>query len=319
LSELSPMLPTEVCRPTSASRSVSSSETYRTPSIVNRRSIRPPEASRSGRPGRRGRGGCSSRQIGSTPSIARCSSQKPGPETRARNPGQKPGPETRARNPRMNAIMSWTGGRAPPGQNRPMPCAGSRWPNARTMGAARTLPRQSSQPSPIVRCHLLTPALIPLRLAHPHRSVSALQPIFVAIEVIAAHSEACSPRCSNTIRTARARTSGEYFVDLVAIAPSPRELEPPANPGRFTLLPGFAVGSVGLWVGAWSGFGVLAGDFGGGSGAVFGGAVGRARPPVPSAGDGDRGRAAGEWGRCRVGAGECVVALYAAYSAVLGE
>jgi hypothetical protein len=59
-----------------------------------------------------------------------------------------------------------------------------------------------------------------------------VQPILEAIEPIAAHSEACSPRCSDTIRTARARTSGEYLVCLV-IAPSSREPEPPANPVRF--------------------------------------------------------------------------------------
>jgi hypothetical protein len=36
-----------------------------------------------------------------------------------------------------------------------------------------------------------------------------VQPIFAAIEPIAAHCDACSPWCSKTIRTARARTSGE--------------------------------------------------------------------------------------------------------------
>jgi hypothetical protein len=63
-----------------------------------------------------------------------------------------------------------------------------------------------------------------------------VHPIFDAIELIAAHSEACSPRCPNTIRTARARTSGEYLVCLL-IAPSSQELEPPANPRRFSSLP----------------------------------------------------------------------------------
>jgi hypothetical protein len=71
------------------------------------------------------------------------------------------------------------------------------------------------------------------------RSVSPLQPIFAAIEQIAAHCEACSPWCSVTIRTARARTSGEYVfaVFLVSMAPSSQELEPPANPARFTSIP----------------------------------------------------------------------------------
>jgi hypothetical protein len=64
------------------------------------------------------------------------------------------------------------------------------------------------------------------------RSVSAVHPIFDAIELIAAHSETCSPRCSNTIRTARARNSSEYLVSLL-IAPSSQGLEPPANPARF--------------------------------------------------------------------------------------
>ncbi len=69
------------------------------------------------------------------------------------------------------------------------------------------------------------------------RSVSAVQPIFDAIEPIAAHSEAYSPRCSNTIRTARDRTSGENLLLVCFImAPSSQELEPPANPERFTLL-----------------------------------------------------------------------------------
>jgi hypothetical protein len=36
------------------------------------------------------------------------------------------------------------------------------------------------------------------------------------------------------MRTARSRTSGEYLVDLF-IAPSSQRLEPPENPGRFTV------------------------------------------------------------------------------------
>src|SRR5918995_4985134 len=63
---------------------------------------------------------------------------------------------------------------------------------------------------------------------------SAVQPIFAAIEPIAVHCEACSPWCSNTIRTARLRTSGEYFVDaFFVMAPVSQELEPPAIPARF--------------------------------------------------------------------------------------
>jgi len=62
------------------------------------------------------------------------------------------------------------------------------------------------------------------------RSVSDLQAIFDAIQLIAAHSEACSPRCSNTIRTARDRTSGEYLGCLL-IAPSSQGLDAVPRPG----------------------------------------------------------------------------------------
>ena len=67
------------------------------------------------------------------------------------------------------------------------------------------------------------------------RSVSAVHPILPAIEPIEAHSEACSPRCSSTIRTARCRTSGEnFFVGCRSVmAPFSQELEPPTNPERF--------------------------------------------------------------------------------------
>ncbi len=64
------------------------------------------------------------------------------------------------------------------------------------------------------------------------RKVSGVQPILFAIEPIAAHWDACSPWCSNTSRTARSRTSGEYLVDLF-ITPSSQEMESPVNPGRF--------------------------------------------------------------------------------------
>ncbi len=49
---------------------------------------------------------------------------------------------------------------------------------------------------------------------------------------IAAHCEPCSSWCSSTIRTARSRTSGEYFTGLV-MTPSSQRLEPPGIPGRF--------------------------------------------------------------------------------------
>lgn len=65
-------------------------------------------------------------------------------------------------------------------------------------------------------------------------SVWAEQPIFAAIDWIAAHCDGSSLRCSNTIRTERSRTSGEYFV-VFFMAPSSQELEPPRKSGRFRL------------------------------------------------------------------------------------
>ena len=68
----------------------------------------------------------------------------------------------------------------------------------------------------------------------PHfRSVSAVQPILPALEQMASHWEACSPVCSNTIRTARSRTSGEYLFTFVTTLSS-QEIESPSSPGRFT-------------------------------------------------------------------------------------
>src|SRR3954463_7837041 len=66
------------------------------------------------------------------------------------------------------------------------------------------------------------------------RRVSGAQPILAAIELIAAACEACSPWWSNTIRTARARTSGEYGGICLVMAPSFQDQEPPENPVRFT-------------------------------------------------------------------------------------
>jgi hypothetical protein len=63
------------------------------------------------------------------------------------------------------------------------------------------------------------------------RNVSAVQPIFVLIDPIAAHCEPCSCWCYCTNRTARSCTSGENFDFL--IAPSSQRKEPPGKPGRF--------------------------------------------------------------------------------------
>src|SRR5690606_32403069 len=61
------------------------------------------------------------------------------------------------------------------------------------------------------------------------RSVSPEQPIFAAIDWMAAHCDTFSPSCSNTSRTARSRTSGEYFFACL-MTPISQRLESPANP-----------------------------------------------------------------------------------------
>jgi len=85
------------------------------------------------------------------------------------------------------------------------------------------------------RSSVVTPGLRPWSVSalRTHlRSVSDETPNFIAIEVIAAHCEACSSWCSNTIRTARSRTSCGYLLRRV-MAPTSHESEPPRNPGRF--------------------------------------------------------------------------------------
>jgi hypothetical protein len=64
-------------------------------------------------------------------------------------------------------------------------------------------------------------------------SVCGTQPIFGAIDSIAAHSDGYSPRCSCTILTARSRTSGENLFDFF-MAQSSQGVEHPEKPGRFT-------------------------------------------------------------------------------------
>src|SRR5690606_28928841 len=99
------------------------------------------------------------------------------------------------------------------------------------------------------RSALVTPARSPVSVSAwrtQRCSVSAVQPILAAIEQIAAHCELCSPWCSRTIRTARSRTSGEYFAD-VFIAPSSQELEPPGKSGRFKGCVGSPVGYIEGW------------------------------------------------------------------------
>ena len=50
------------------------------------------------------------------------------------------------------------------------------------------------------------------------RIVSAVRPNFSAMDTMAGHCEEYAPSCSNTSRTTRSRTPGEYLV-LLSIAP----------------------------------------------------------------------------------------------------
>lgn len=74
-----------------------------------------------------------------------------------------------------------------------------------------------------------------------HRSVCGTQPVLGAMDSAAAHSEGYSPRCSCTIRTARSRTSGEKWFDLLMASLFCQELKPPQYPGRFSRHGSFAI------------------------------------------------------------------------------
>ena len=84
---------------------------------------------------------------------------------------------------------------------------------------------------------VVVPALAPVstssRLTHS-LLVCGTQPIFEAIDSMAAHSDRYSPRCSCTIRTARSRTSGENLFELF-MAQSSQRFEPPQHTGQFRL------------------------------------------------------------------------------------
>jgi hypothetical protein len=55
-------------------------------------------------------------------------------------------------------------------------------------------------------------------------------------ETIVAHRDGCSCSWSRTSRTARVRTSGENLLLVcLLMAPPSQELEPPANPGQFSV------------------------------------------------------------------------------------
>ena len=78
-----------------------------------------------------------------------------------------------------------------------------------------------------------TPVSTSTRLTHS-LSVCGTQPIFGAMDSMAAHGEGYSPQCSCTMRTARSRTSAENLFDFFIIQSSQR-FEPPQKPGRFIL------------------------------------------------------------------------------------
>src|SRR6185503_7649655 len=64
------------------------------------------------------------------------------------------------------------------------------------------------------------------------RSVCGVQPILVAIDMIAVQRDRCSASCSTTSRTAQERTSGENLLLVcLLMAPPSQGLEPPANRG----------------------------------------------------------------------------------------
>src|SRR5450755_4313481 len=90
---------------------------------------------------------------------------------------------------------------------------------------------------------VLSPARWPESRSEPctqRRSDSAVHPILAAIEVIAAHCDEYSCRCSATIRTARSRTSSEYRFD-VPITPSSQVMRSPGKSGRFRAMVGRAL------------------------------------------------------------------------------
>ena len=71
----------------------------------------------------------------------------------------------------------------------------------------------------------------------PSITLGAVGTCVLAIDRIAAHSEACSLACSRTMRTARSRSSAGYGFTgffVVSMAPSSQTSGPPGNPARFT-------------------------------------------------------------------------------------
>src|SRR6266550_2242715 len=86
------------------------------------------------------------------------------------------------------------------------------------------------------RSSLVTPGRRPRSRSNwrtQRRNDSLVQPIFSAIETMAAHCDPCSAAWSSTSRTARSCTSAGYLFDVL-MTPSSQEMESPGIPGRFT-------------------------------------------------------------------------------------
>jgi len=111
-------------------------------------------------------------------------------------------------------------------------CAGSRWPGEAPCSRA---PAPSSARAR--RSKDLPERPDPARPGRPScaRSVAG-HPILAAIETIAAHCEACSPRCSITSRTgARALQAKTSVAPLLVHGPILSRVGASANPGRFRI------------------------------------------------------------------------------------
>src|SRR5262245_15421197 len=128
----------------------------------------------------------------------------------------------------MKPTIISVGGRAPPGRNMPTPSGESHSP-----GAARRFSRSSCFSR--VRSSGVSPGRRPASRSAWRtqlRNVYAVQPIFSAMEVIAAHWDLCFSYCSSTVRNARSRTSGENEVftlelDLGRYGMNPARRVPP--------------------------------------------------------------------------------------------
>lgn len=129
----------------------------------------------------------------------------------------------------MNVINTSRAGRAPPGKKGADPLRRISW--ARISSAfshSRCLRRSRSARAPV----RLGSAWASARWTH-ERSVSAVQPIFPAIDCIAAHLHGYPYTCSWNSRTAFSRTSGECFYAGLPQAPSISSDGASGKHGRF--------------------------------------------------------------------------------------